>query len=189
MEPESTFRFLKNLGACRGILDFVKGKTLEEAWATCKRADWMFRLCEKMEGEKGWPTESDILIARYAATVDIILAFTDDDKEDKAFKALLAMLEYAYNPTKKNIFAWHDARNIIWDIIIKGAYEKDSKEEYYILRAVAQLTSDAAVWSAGLFRFDDWKELNEYMSDICREYLWIGEIENFESKNEQARSS
>lgn len=54
---------LGNLDACAQALNWAKGKTLAEAWATCQRGDWMLWLAGKMADATGWPTRKQVSLA------------------------------------------------------------------------------------------------------------------------------
>ena len=49
--------------ACRNGLRAIKGLTLAEWWSKTERGDWMLWLCGKRQGEKGWPTRQQIVLA------------------------------------------------------------------------------------------------------------------------------
>ena len=53
---------LRDLGACSPARDWAKGKTLEQIWITCERADWLLWLIGKMCGKKGWPDRKAIVL-------------------------------------------------------------------------------------------------------------------------------
>jgi hypothetical protein len=63
---------LAGLGACGEAVAWSKGKTLEEAWATCERGDWMFWLVAKMVGREGWPTHQEVVLAACAVAETVL---------------------------------------------------------------------------------------------------------------------
>ena len=62
MNAKELAALLRAIGACREAVEWTKGKTFEEAWKECVRADWMLWLCGKMVGTAGWPTKQEIVL-------------------------------------------------------------------------------------------------------------------------------
>jgi len=54
---------LTKLGACPEAVKWVGDTTLQQAWQTCERTDWMLWLCGKMVDKPGWPTRQDLVLA------------------------------------------------------------------------------------------------------------------------------
>lgn len=73
---------LKKLGACNEAVAWAGDKSLKEAWETCERADWMFWLCEKMKGIKGWPSEKEIVFAACDCAELVLPYFTKKYPDD-----------------------------------------------------------------------------------------------------------
>jgi len=62
MNAEELRRELKLLGACKEGLEWSRGKSLAEAWATCERADWMLWLLAQKLGTPGWPDHKQLVL-------------------------------------------------------------------------------------------------------------------------------
>ena len=62
MNATEMAKLLRDLGACSPARDWAKGKTLEQIWITCERADWLLWLIGKMCGKKGWPDRKAIVL-------------------------------------------------------------------------------------------------------------------------------
>jgi len=54
---------LRKIGACEDASVWAKGKSLQEAWDSCERGDWLLWLCGKMADKKGWPTRKQVVLA------------------------------------------------------------------------------------------------------------------------------
>lgn len=48
MNAEELNALLVKVGACKEAVEYAQGKSLRQAWAKCRRADWMLWLCEQM---------------------------------------------------------------------------------------------------------------------------------------------
>jgi len=67
LKAKEFYLFLRSLGICEEeALAWAKGKSLRQAWAQCKRADWMLWLVGKLAGKKGWPTKQQVVLAACA---------------------------------------------------------------------------------------------------------------------------
>ena len=51
------------LNACPRAREWAKGKSLQSAWKTCKRGDWLLWLSGHMAGKPGWPTRNEVVLA------------------------------------------------------------------------------------------------------------------------------
>ena len=63
---------LRVLYACQEVRDWATGKTLQEAWTTCDRGDWMLWLCARMIGQPGWPTHQEVVLAACACAAEAL---------------------------------------------------------------------------------------------------------------------
>jgi hypothetical protein len=80
MDARQLRRKLIRLGACNEPRAWCHGKSLAEAWEQCQRGDWLLWLCARMEGEKGWPSRQDIVLAA-CACVEPALKFVRAGEE------------------------------------------------------------------------------------------------------------
>jgi hypothetical protein len=57
--------------ACSDAIIWSRGKTLQQAYDECERADWMLYFFRKMCGQPGWPSVRQVVgtVARCAETV------------------------------------------------------------------------------------------------------------------------
>jgi hypothetical protein len=85
---------LDSLGACEEAVVWTRGKSLEEAWTNCERADWMLWLCGRMVGREGWPTREQIGLAACLCAESVLPLFEkkypNDDRPRKAIEAARA---------------------------------------------------------------------------------------------------
>ena len=54
---------LTSLDACLQAREWAKGKSLQSAWKTCKRGDWLLWLSGHMADKPGWPTRNEVVLA------------------------------------------------------------------------------------------------------------------------------
>jgi hypothetical protein len=54
---------LNELHACSEARAWAKGKTLAEVWLGCGRGDWLLWLAGRMQGEPGWFTREQVVLA------------------------------------------------------------------------------------------------------------------------------
>jgi hypothetical protein len=80
--------------ACVEAVEWTEGKSLEEAWESCERADWMLWICGKMVGAEGWPTRQDLVLAACACAESVLEFFEKkypkDERPRKAIEAARA---------------------------------------------------------------------------------------------------
>jgi hypothetical protein len=82
--------------ACTEGLAWIKGKSLAEFWQTCDRADWMLWIVGQMAGEKGWPTQQEIvLVACLCAGTALPIFEKKYPKDDRPRKAIEAARSWA----------------------------------------------------------------------------------------------
>ena len=53
---------LVSLKACEDALAWARGKTLAEAYLTCRRADWLLWMLVRQIGQPGWPTHPQVVL-------------------------------------------------------------------------------------------------------------------------------
>lgn len=63
MNAEECKALLEIIDACKDARQWAKGKTLHEVWTTCERGDWLLWLAGRMEGQPGWHTRQQIVLA------------------------------------------------------------------------------------------------------------------------------
>lgn len=66
MNAEQFDALLVSLHACSEASEWARGKDLKTVWETCERGDWLLWLCERMVGQKGWPTQQAVALAACA---------------------------------------------------------------------------------------------------------------------------
>jgi hypothetical protein len=94
MNAEKFRELLRKLSACSDAVEWAKGKSLAEVWEQCDRADWLLWLCQRMVGEKGWPSHEEIVLV----TRDIVESwlhffeekYPDDQRPREAIEAARA---------------------------------------------------------------------------------------------------
>jgi len=171
------FLFIKH--ACPDAINFAKNKSIKEAWNMCPDGSWIFWLCEQMINEPGWPTTQDILKARYMATVDIVLSYSEDESFELNYKTLTAMLVYAENPNEYTAKIWKDLQeevdNNYW------THFEDDLIPFILSGSGAWNPIDEAVTAIATdthFSVEESKEVRKYIADIAREHLWYGKIKD-----------
>lgn len=171
---EMTFsNWLRKQYACDDAVAWTEGKTPQQAWDICKHGDWMFWLCEQMVGKEGWPTEVDILVARYVATADTVFAFAVRGRR-ASLTVLDTMMEVVRCPCEETKQTWNTARLAV---------------PYFHNRVISDVAGDRSAWVAvdyvveltgkgltGEARKKAEAAASKHIADIAREYLWIGPI-------------
>ena len=83
MNAKSLATLLKRLGACGDAVQWAKGKSLKEVWATCARGDWMLWLCGRMDGKLGWATRQELVLAACDCAELALPGFEKEYPDDK----------------------------------------------------------------------------------------------------------
>lgn len=111
---------LKSLNACNEAIEWCEGKSLNEAWKTCKRTDWMLWLLNNQPNET---TEKDLrLIAvkcarrvqhlmtdqRSITALDVAERFANGDATQEELDAAMAAARAAAEAANA---AWDAARD------------------------------------------------------------------------------
>ena len=95
---------LDELDACDDARRWARGKTLAEAWATCRRGDWMLWLAEKMRtaGYDPLLTAQDAARIAVACARRAVEAHTTGELRATCERALDAGTKCAYDPSGEN---------------------------------------------------------------------------------------
>jgi hypothetical protein len=84
----------RSLGACQEGQEWIKGKSLDEFWQTCDRADWMLWILGKQIGKKGWPDRKTlVLLACLCAETALKFVPAGEDRPRKAIETARAWCE------------------------------------------------------------------------------------------------
>ena len=94
MNASELSALLQRLNACKEARNWADGKSLEEAWNTCERGDWMLWLCGKMIGKTGWPSRQELVLAA-CACAELSLPYIPDG-EDRPRKCIEVTRAWAH---------------------------------------------------------------------------------------------
>lgn len=131
---------LQELGACEDAILWAAGKTLQEAWQTCPRGDWMLWLIE----EAGMCQHTQIVLCA-AKCAQTALAHMDD----RGKKCVAAALAYAKTGVMPEAAA--DIFSDAWRAVeeAKGPKEKHASEAAaWAIGAIWPKNENAASWAA-----------------------------------------
>lgn len=94
MDAKQFSDLCRSLGACSEGREWIKGKSLQEFWDTCERADWMLWLLGKQLGKKGWPDRKTlVLLACLCAETALKFVPKGEDRPRKAIETARAWCE------------------------------------------------------------------------------------------------
>jgi hypothetical protein len=156
---------LNDLGACDAAVEFSKDKTLQEAWETCPRGDWMLWLFRRApnfdkrastlaKGHCANTVRHLMTDLRSTAAVDAAIAYGNREIDDQQLKDAYAAA-YAAAAATADAAAAYAAAAAAADAAADAA-----------AAATAAATADAAA-AATAARTKNQKET----ADICRKYL------------------
>ncbi len=94
-------------GACKEAVDWAEGKTYEEAYSTCERADWMIWLFARNWGKPGFPTKRQVLLAA-CDCAETSLAFAPEG-ELRPAQAIASARLAIEDPSEENLEAAYAA--------------------------------------------------------------------------------
>ena len=94
-----TFKeYLESMNACQEAIDWAGGKTLDEAWQTCDRPDWMLWLYGRNNPDK----TTCVKIAVFAARL-VLPIWQEKYPDDKCTQqAIEAAEKWTENPSEEN---------------------------------------------------------------------------------------
>ena len=91
MNAKEFYELCRSHNACVEGMRWIKGKSLEEFWKTCERADWMLWLCGRMADKPGWPTRQEIVLFAADCAEEVLHIFEEKyPKDDRPRKAIAA---------------------------------------------------------------------------------------------------
>jgi len=163
---------LVDMKACPEAVEWVGDKTIEEAWTTCERADWML-----------WYASSKAphaLVVRAAcACARMALRFVPDG-EDRPRLAIEAAERWANNPTEENraaagaagaaggaAWAAADAASAAWAAAGAAGAAWAAADAAGAARAAADAAS--AAWATGAAEMRD-------LADIVRKHIALDDL-------------
>jgi hypothetical protein len=151
---------LENINACEEALKWVKDKTLQEAFTTCERADWMLWAYARLYPDN--LRELTLAKGHCANTVRHLM------KDDRSITAVDAAIQFGEGKiSRKELNAADDAA-------YAAAYAADDAAAAAAYAAAASTTATttaaaAAYTAATAARKQSLKE----QADICRKYLTL----------------
>lgn len=80
MDAVELSELLNSLGACRAARKWSQGKSLQQAWNTCNRGDWLLWLCGRMTDRPGWPSHKDVVLAA-CDCAELSLKYVPEEKK------------------------------------------------------------------------------------------------------------
>jgi hypothetical protein len=156
-------QLLERFNACQEARDWVGDKTLEEAWNTCHRGDWMLWLYKRM-----YPDNLRELTLAKGHCVNTVRHLMKDNRSLKAVDAAIAFGEGKIN--RADAAAYVVAAYAAVYAAADAAYAASAA--YAAYAAVDNV--DAAYATAAAYADDDARKENQQMTaDICRQYLKI----------------
>ena len=93
MNAEQLYVLLVEIDACKEAIVWTKGKSLTEAWATCRRGDWMLWLVGNQAGKPGWATRQRVVLA-ICSCIELALKYVPKE-EDRPRQAIETMRRWA----------------------------------------------------------------------------------------------
>ena len=170
---------LENIIACEEALNWLGNKTLQEAFATCERADWMLWAYAKL-----YPDNLRELTLAKGHCVNTIRHLMRDDRSIAAVDAAISFGEGKISRKELNAaadaayastvaYAAADAASAAADAATYAAYAVANAA--YVASAAAYVASYAASYTAktaATYAAAQKQSLKE-QADICRKYLTI----------------
>ena len=169
---------LVSLSACKTAIDWVKGKSLAEAWSTCRHGDWMLWLAARY-GDV--PQKTIVAIACDCA--EPALAFTSDPRPAECIAVVRRWLKD--EATISDVRAAAHAVYAAYAAHAAGAagaaaYAAHSAYAAYASGAAgaAAYAADAAGAAAGAAHSAyaagaAWAESLQFSADICRKHISV----------------
>jgi hypothetical protein len=144
---------LDRLHACFEARVWAKGKTLAEVWLGCGRGDWLLWLAGRMQGEPGWFTREQVVLAA-CDCAETSLKFVREG-EDRPRKCLEVVRAWATgNATLEEVrvarvAASADADDAASDAAYAASYAASAADAAAYAAASAYASaSDAAAYAA-----------------------------------------
>jgi hypothetical protein len=163
---------LKAINACKEALNWLKDKTLQEAFTTCERADWMLWAYARLYPDN--LRELTLAKGHCANTVRHLM------KDDRSIAAVDAAIQFGegkisrkeLNAAAAAAFASAYASDAV--AVANAAYASDAvavaNAAYAAYAAASAYASDAAADAAAAAAI---KQSLKEQADICRKYLTI----------------
>jgi hypothetical protein len=141
---------LKNLNACEEAKVWAEGKSLEAAWKTCKRADWMLWILVKMLKTKGFPNKRLVFNSVADCAETALHLFEKKYPDDKISReAIQAVRNYADDKiTLKELKKYRAAADAAYAAAAAAAYAAAAADAAAADAAAADAAADAAAADA-----------------------------------------
>jgi hypothetical protein len=155
---------LENINACEEAREWLQDKTLQEAFTTCERADWMLWAYAKL-----YPDNLRELTLAKGHCVNTVRYLMKDERSIKAVDAAIGFGEGKIDKSELDAAAYAAA-----DVAYAAAYAAASAA--YVAASAAY--ADAAAYAAADAAYADayaaaQKQSLAEQADICRKYLVI----------------
>ena len=148
---------LEKFNACKEARDWVGDKTLEEAWNTCHRGDWMLWLYQRM-----YPNNLRELTFAKGHCANTVRHLMKDDRSLKAIDTAITFGEGRID------------RDELDAVAVAAAAAAAYAAAYADAAAVAAAAYAAAAYTAYTAYTAAAKKQNQQLTaDICRQYLKI----------------
>jgi hypothetical protein len=156
---------LENINACEEALNWLGNKTLQEAFATCERADWMLWAYAKL-----YPDNLRELTLAKGHCVNTIRHLMRDDRSIAAVDAAISFGEGKISREELNAAAFA--------AYAAFAYGADAYATYAAAAYAAAAAATAATYAAAAATYAATadaarKESLKEQADICRKFLTI----------------
>jgi len=161
---------LKNLNACEEAIEWLQDKTLQEAFATCERADWMLWAYARLYPDN--LRELTLVKGHCVNTVRYLM------RDERSIKAVDAAIGFGEGKIDKSELAAYAASAAAYAAAAAAAYDAAA---YDAAAASSAAAASAAASSAAAYdassstasAADARKQSLAEQADICRRYLTI----------------
>lgn len=174
---------LYHLSACGEAIEAHGNQTLTAAWRTCERGDWMLWLCAKMEGEPGWPTREDVVLAVCECVEPSLKFITDSVALFTARKAIDTARAWAHGKSTQTEVIKSSAACYASTYAVDAAASAAHAAAYTTYVSLPAYSgahayaSHAAFAAAGAYyaaRGEDARSQSlAHSADICRKLLYV----------------
>jgi len=195
MNAAGLYDLLVKLAARKEILEWARGKPLDQAWEECERADWMLWLCERMIGNEGWPTRQQIVLVacdcaeialgawekRYPKNPDLCKALEVTRAWAKG-KATLEEVRHA--AINVRLLVDIPSRDTASHFAKKAVYAATIAADPLSQDAAAEAAHDTVVAKVGGFRVLFFSRKYKKLADMVREKLDYPALTRFQPQSE-----